>query len=717
MDPILDDLNDSQREAVLHGSGPLMVLAGAGSGKTRVITRRIARLIRDGVPSRQIRALTFTNKAAGEMARRVQELGGSRVQVSTFHSSCARFLREHGQLLGFPKDFSIYDTYDRDSCIKMLMNEAKLDHSRVRPAQVGRRISQLKNLGYSPRDVVLGMGEIDEAVDRLFAVYEETMLRLGAMDFDDLLGKFLEVLKGFPEVAESYQDRFRWLLVDEFQDTNRIQYDVCKRLLGDTGNVCVVGDPDQSIYRFRGAEIRNILDFEYDFPDLVTIRLETNYRSTALILRAAIEVIRHNSERKEKDLRTDNAEGEPIVLHRAHGPSAEARRISDVIQELLAEGTDIREIAIFYRSHFLSRGLEESLREYAIPYQVVGGLSFFERREIKDLLAYMRVIVNPADDVSMERIINVPPRGIGKKTLEKIRGMAREAGQSVFATICSEAARAHLSPRARKAMASLAEAFAEAGKLVKSAHQTMSYLAQEVGYLDYIGDLGDPEDVARRENVAELHNDAATFDRDVGEGLAGYLQHVSLITAEDRKGEDIGRVSLMTVHAAKGLEFDQVFVTGLEEGIFPNSRVMLEGDIEEERRLMHVAMTRARKRIWMSHSRTRMVAGILTRQEPSSFIPEIPEDCLLRTSSMDPEGDGNADQGWEDDREIDYSQESQELEEGMRVKHRNFGRGTVMRLRGEGFKAKATIRFDRGGEKILILQYGDIEPITGEELC
>lgn len=716
MNPILDNLNDMQREAVLHGSGPLMVLAGAGSGKTRVITRRIARLIRDGVPPGEILALTFTNKAAGEMAQRVQSLGGAHVPVSTFHSACARFLREHGELLGYPRDFSIYDTYDRDSCIKMLMNELSLDHSQVRPAHVGRRISRLKNAGYSSDDMVLGRGEVDEAVSQLFGPYERMMLRLGAMDFDDLLGKFLQILREHPRVAETYQARFPWLLVDEFQDTNRIQYELCKRLLGPDQNICVVGDPDQSIYGFRGAEIRNLLDFECDFPDLVTIRLETNYRSTALILRAAVAVIQNNEERKEKGLYTDNPEGHPICLHQAYGPAAEARQISCVIEQLIGEGNDAKQIALFYRSHFLSRGLEESLREYGIAYQVVGGLSFFERREIKDLLAYLRVLANSADDVSMERIINVPPRGIGEKTLQRLHSMARDADQSIFATVSSEACRAQLSSRARKALAKLAAVFAGAKKLVGSVQQTMSYLALEVGYLDYIGDLGDPADITRRENLEELQSDAATFDHDVGAGLSGYLQHVSLITSQDRQGEDIGQVSLMTVHAAKGLEFDHVFVTGLEEGLFPNIRGILDGHLEEERRLMHVALTRARKRLWLSNSRTRMVAGVFSRQVASSFIAEIPADCLQHVTTSHQEKKTRSKDGWSDSvSEVDFSQDSLQLEEGMRVQHRSYGSGTVLNLRGSGVKAKATIRFDDGGDRMLILQYGDLQLLTNED--
>ncbi len=732
MDPIVDDLNPAQREAVEYGEGPLMVLAGAGSGKTRVITRRIARLLREGVPASSILALTFTNKAAGEMAHRVEQLGGRRVLVSTFHSTCARFLRDDGERIGFPRDFSIYDTQDRDACLKLLMQEHGLDRENVKSSAVGRRISQLKNLGVTPDELVVGYSPVDRIVERLFGPYQQMMLRLGAMDFDDLIAHFLQLLAEFPDVAEAYQQRFPWLLVDEFQDTNRVQYDLLKRMVGGSRNLCVVGDPDQSIYRFRGAEVRNILDFQHDYADTHVVRLEQNYRSTATILRAAEGVIENNEERLDKRLVTENDDGTPLVVHRSNGPHQEARQIATVIDSLVGDGVEADEIAVFYRSHYLSRGIEEGLREIAIPYRIVGGVSFFERREIKDLLAYVRVLVNPLDDVSMERIVNVPPRGIGRVSLDKLRRAAIDAGMSLYEGIGDPGVRGVLSGKAKKGIENLAAALEKARPLVaESAHAPMKVVADGVDYLAWIGDSGDPEDEARRENLAELFNDAMVFDEEHGGGLAGYLQHVSLMTSADREqGEQGPRVSLMTVHAAKGLEFDHVFVAGLEEGLFPSQRALEEaGGLEEERRLMYVALTRARQSLWLGYVDQRMVAGRMQGQEPSSFLREIPPDCMAASDQYDepwsePDAfsrdvfgdDSNAgDIGGGGSFEPDYSQEQPSFGPGVRVVHPAYGYGSVVRMSGQGTMAKATVRFDDSGERTLILEYAGLRVVPAWE--
>ncbi|HEU4417442.1 MAG TPA: UvrD-helicase domain-containing protein, partial [Planctomycetota bacterium] len=418
-DPIFEDLNDEQRAAVAHGEGPLMVLAGAGSGKTRVVTRRIARLLRDGARSSQILAVTFTNKAAGEMARRVEELGGGYVRVATFHSACARFLRQDGHLLGYAPGFSIYDVQDRDSLIKELMEELGVSTTQAKPSLIGQWISRLKNAASRPDE--LGSSDIARIVERLWTPYHERMRKVGAMDFDDLLVNFLQILREHPAVAERYQARFPWLLVDEFQDTNRVQYDLLKHLCPPPGNLCVVGDPDQSIYSFRGAELRNILEFELDYATTTIVRLEQNYRSTATILHAAEAVIANNKMRKDKRMRTDAEPGSPVLRLKAATASEEASTITSRIAELRDDGAGFDQIAIFYRAHWMSRGFEQALKDAGVPYEIVGGLTFFERREIKDLLAYLRVLVNPLDDVSMARVVNVPPRGLGKAGLEKLR--------------------------------------------------------------------------------------------------------------------------------------------------------------------------------------------------------------------------------------------------------------------------------------------------------
>jgi DNA helicase-2/ATP-dependent DNA helicase PcrA len=708
MDPLLDDLNPTQRDAVLAGPGPLMVLAGAGSGKTRVITRRIARLLRDGESPGSILALTFTNKAAGEMLSRVRDLGGGRVLVATFHSSCARFLRQDGHLLGYPRDFSIYDTYDRDMCVKQLMAERGLGGLGIKPAQVGRAISRLKNQGVAPADFVQGPSDTDAIVGEIWAPYQERLLRQGAMDFDDLLDRFLALLREHPETAEQYRERFRWILVDEFQDTNRVQYDLLRALAGEYHNLCVVGDPDQSIYRFRGADIRNILDFENDFPQTRIVKLETNYRSTKCILRAAEAVIENNVQRKERALRTDNDEGAPLASLRCDTPSDEASQVVRRIVRLIEQGTSPREIAVFYRAHHLSRAFEEALRQIGVPYVVVGGLAFYERREIKDLLAYLRAVLNPLDDLSVERIVNVPTRGIGAKTLDKLRALAAEAQLSLCEAIARADLHEGLSARARASLAALAAVLDGARARAEHAAVALKWILQETDYVAQTCDLGDPQDLARQENIDELLNDAAVFDGDYGTGLAGYLAHVSLLTSEDEADEGPA-VSLMSVHAAKGLEFDHVFLAGLEEGIFPHSRSVGADDQEEERRLMYVALTRARRTIVLSTCARRAFQGLMAPQEPSRFLAEIPDDCL-ETRPLRERG------GWHDwVADDDHGAvgegglDGEALEPGTEVVHPTYGHGHVVRLSGRGIQTRVVVRFESGDERTLLLEYGHLQ--------
>ena len=781
MDPLLDDLNEPQREGVTHEKGPLMVLAGAGSGKTRVITRRIARLLRDGVPPWRIVAVTFTNKAAGEMAKRVLELsraagaGSTEVRVATFHSTCARMLRRFGPEIGLPRDYTIYDTYDRDSAIKMLMEERAMDLRRVRPAAVGRRISQLKNHGMRPHDMVLGYGEVDDLVQQLYRPYTELLRQQGALDFDDLLLVFDELLSEKPKIAEVLQERTEHLLIDEFQDTNKVQYDIAKRLIAKHRNICVVGDPDQSIYKFRGAELRNVLEFENDFPDAMVVRLEQNYRSVGNVLSAAEAVIANNKLRKPKTLWTEAAAGEPLLFQVFDGPRDESRSIASRARMLIDDGVDADEIAVFYRSHYLSRSIEEGFIDVGVPYRIVGGLSFFERREIKDALAFMRVLINPLDDLSMERIVNVPPRRVGKATVKKLRDLAAEAGMTLFEAVMTPEVRARVGAQARKGLAELADVLASArGRVSESAGEPLDAVLRGVGYRDYIGGIGDPEDSARLENIDELLDDAVQFDDRMAKasapadgfdeaparGLSGYLQHVSLLTSEERgEGAERGSsVSLMSVHAAKGLEFDHVFIAGLEDGLFPHQRSIDGGDaeLEEERRLMYVALTRARERLYLSSVMARTVQGEIRDQEVSRFFGELPEDVVDRrsepatrswlsstttwdrTGSRPPRGRGGG--GWgaveepvgEESQEyggespdsaafdpfaapaaseaeyaLDDSQETT-LEVGARVEHTHFGQGVVRGIRGSGSLAKVTVDFDTAGERKLILEHAGL---------
>lgn len=731
-DSIYEDLNEQQAQAVAHGEGPLMVLAGAGSGKTRVVTRRIARLMMDGVRSHQILALTFTNKAAGEMARRVEQLGGDYVRVATFHSACARFLRSEAHLIGYAPDYSIYDTQDRDSLIKELMAEQHISPKEAKPSLIGNWISKLKNAAMTPDDGLLGSSDVMRLVERLWGPYQERMKKASAMDFDDLLLNFLQILREHPEVAERYQDRFPWVLVDEFQDTNRVQYDLLKLLCppaeaGGRGNMCVVGDPDQSIYGFRGAEVRNILDFESDYEPCTVVRLEQNYRSTANILRAAETVIANNAMRKDKRLRTDAEDGASLLRLKASGATEEATTVVDRIQAMVDEDTSLEEVAVFYRAHWLSRGLEQALKDKGVPYEIVGGQTFFERREIKDLLAYLRVLINPLDDVSMARVVNVPPRGLGKVSLEKLRAAAHQEGMSLREAVGEPSAHAALSKKAQKGLAELAETLDKAQAAAESgAHAALREILEGTGYIRHATSYGDAEDSTREDNIAELVSDTVQFDAgptgdgEEGEapaqGLPGYLQHVALLTSADRS-DDGPAVRMMTVHAAKGLEFDHVFVCGLEEGTFPSMRAADDPDgLEEERRLMYVALTRARKTLMLSSARDRMVNGSMETMRPSRFLREIPEDLLENYAPSwrryDLDDDGSHSTGWS----VTPDPEALEgLRRGVRVRHDLYGSGVVRRIAGRGMNARAVVRFDDGVEREFVLEYAGLQLLEDME--
>ncbi len=718
-DPIYENLNEEQAAAVAHGAGPLMVLAGAGSGKTRVVTRRIARLLRDGVRPNQILAMTFTNKAAGEMAHRVEQLGGGYVRVATFHSACARFLRADGNRLGFSPDFSIYDTHDRDAVIKELLEDIGVGSAKVKPSQVGQWISKLKNAAMKPGDMG-GGDDISRLVERLWTPYHERMHKQGAMDFDDLLGNFLQILREFPDVAERYQARYPWLLVDEFQDTNRVQFDLVKLLCPAPGNLCVVGDPDQSIYSFRGAEVRNILEFDREYPTTTTVRLEQNYRSSANILRAAETVIANNTLRKDKRLRTTAAPGAPLLRLKAGTASEEAVTIIDAIQALGEEGVAFDQVAIFYRAHWLSRGLEQALKDKGIPYEIVGGLTFFERREIKDLLAYLRVLVNPLDDVSMARVANVPARGLGKAGLEKLRHIAQHEGMSLREAIGETSLHGEFGPKARKGLAELAHTLERAKLAAASgAHAALKVILTGTNYLQHATSFGDAEDSTREENIAELVSDTVQYDKappgpveddEPVTGLSGYLQHVALLTSADTKG-DGPAVRMMTVHAAKGLEFDHVFVVGLEEGTFPSMRVTDDpAGLEEERRLMYVALTRARRTLFLSSVRERMINGETQTLRPSRFLKELPTEGVETYAPSwrryEADDDGARSSGWS----VTPDPEAlAALRPGARVRHDMYGNGAVRRLAGRGVHARAVVRFEDGVEREFVLEYAGLK--------
>ena len=730
-DPILDDLNEQQAQAVMHGTGPLMVLAGAGSGKTRVVTRRIARLMRDGVPSRQILAMTFTNKAAGEMGKRVEELGGDYVRVATFHSACARFLRSDGHLLGFQPDFSIYDTNDRDSLIKELLSDMHVSPKEAKPSMIGSMISKLKNAAMTPADGMISGSDVGRLVERIWGPYHDRMRKASAMDFDDLLGNFLQILREHPAVAERYQERFPWLLVDEFQDTNRVQYDLLKLLCPAPGNMCVVGDPDQSIYGFRGAQVRNILDYENDYDPCTVVRLEQNYRSTANILRAAETVIANNTSRLDKRLRTDAGPGAMLLRLKASGSSDEAVTIVDRIKDLRDAGESLEEIAIFYRAHWLSRGLEQALKDKGIPYEIVGGQTFFERREIKDLLAYLRVLSNPLDEVSMRRIINVPPRGLGKVSLDRLQEVGFAEGMSLREVVGEPSLHGMLGAKAKKGLQELRETLDKAQAAAQyGAHAALKVILEGTRYVAHATSFGDAEDSAREDNIAELVSDTVQFDSaeaveqsdeqsDDGppsNGLPGYLQHVSLLTSADRN-DDGPCVRMMTVHAAKGLEFHHVFVAGLEEGVFPSMRVADDPEgLEEERRLMYVALTRARRTLLLSSVRDRMVNGSMETMRPSQFLREVPQDLFENYTPSwrryDVDEQTSHSSGWS----VTPDPEALEgLQKGVRVRHDLYGSGVVRRLSGHGMNARANVRFDDGVERVFVLEYSGLQLLEDME--
>ena len=655
IDPLLEGLNPQQSEAVTHSGGPLLVVAGAGSGKTRVLTRRIAYLMsRRNVAPYQILAITFTNKAAGEMKERVADLVGpiaKSMWVSTFHSACVRILRQEATRLGYSNSFSIYDSADSQRLITIVAKELNLDPKRYPARQFQSMISNAKNELLGPQDYLnAASNQFDQVVADVYAVYQQRLIRANAMDFDDLILKTVEVLQRYPEAKARFRSRFRHVLVDEYQDTNHAQYILVKELVGTElegqppAELCVVGDADQSIYGFRGATIRNIMQFELDYPNAQTVLLEQNYRSTQNILNAANAVITKNESRKEKNLWSDAGSGAPLTGYVAESEHDEANFIADEIRSLQREGVSTPgDTAIFYRTNAQSRVFEEVFMRNALPYKVVGGLRFYERREVKDLLAYLRVLANVEDEISLRRIINVPKRGIGDTSLDYVNEFARNNNISFWQgllrsnEIGSVPARAALAisefTSMVSALAVLVEAKTKPSVIVEAA-------LEQSGLLKELADSTDPQDEVRVENLKELVAVSMEYEErpfeELGEdeeiSLAGFLEKVSLVADADEipEGEDHGGVvTMMTLHTAKGLEFPTVFLTGMEDGIFPHSRTLGEKDeIEEERRLAYVGLTRARQRLYISRAEYRSTWGAPNYNPPSRFLDEIPEEVI-----------------------------------------------------------------------------------------
>lgn len=705
---LLEGLNDAQRAAVEHVDGPLLILAGAGSGKTRVITRRIARLVQTGAARPyEILAITFTNKAAREMRERVEALVPEKgLWISTFHSMCARILRRSIEALGsFTRDFTIYDTADKTQLVKQILKDLQYDTKRFRPGMVAGWISEWKSSAWAESVEAAGGDQIQGYEDEVFVrtrrLYEEQLVANNALDFDDLLIRTLQLFEKVPHVRDEYARRFRYVSVDEYQDTNRIQYRLTRHLAGYHGNLAVCGDPDQSIYAWRGADIRNIMDFERDWPGAKVVKLERNYRSCANVLKAAQAVIRNNTERKEKDLYTEEGDGATLVQLQARDENDEADAIAGHIAELRAAGVAYSEMAILYRVNFMQRALERGLRFAGIPYQVVGGVEFYKRREIRDLVAYLQLIVNPKADVAFARVANVPPRGIGEKSLAKLTSWARDRRVPLVRAAASDDALANIRGRAKGSLRAFADLLVHWAPLADmGAAEALHQVTQDTEYFAYL-DNDDPESQVRLDNVDELIAHAEAFDREFpDEKLRGFLQEISLVSEVDGLKDEAGEVALMTLHAAKGLEFDAVFIAGLEEELLPHFNADGDAGVEEERRLMYVGVTRARQRLFLTHTMMRNHFGEYVSRMPSRFLGEIPPE--LFGEEAEPESAEAALGEYDGGERFD-------LAVGDRVRHDHFGDGVVEDLIGSGANARTTVFFDRAGRRTLLLAYANLK--------
>lgn len=721
---LLTDLNVPQRAAVEHLEGPTLILAGAGSGKTRVLTYRIANLIASNkAQPRDVIALTFTNKAAGEMRERVHQLvpeSVAQMWVGTFHSLFARLLRREADRIGYSHNFTIYDANDQQSLIKSILKELNLSQQMYPPKLIGYKISRAKNALVSPQDFQLdAKNPTDEVTAQVYHEYQRQLRQLNAMDFDDLLVKPLDLFRLYPLVKEYYQDRFRYIFVDEYQDTNRAQYLVLKELAEKYKNICVVGDDDQSIYRWRGAELRNILEFETDYPDCAKFRLEQNYRSTPSILALAHSVVIKNTQRHDKKLWTMKEDGELVSLITVWDGHEEARVIVEKItSEFRKADRRFGDFALLYRTNAQSRVLEEGLRAEGIPYIIVGGIKFYERKEIKDVLAYLRVLVNPADALSLKRIINYPARGIGEATLAKIDAYAREKQFSFYDALDDVE---HIKGLQKGTRQRISEFFTLIKKYQQlqdkvSPSELASTLVEELGIVREFLNEGTIESNSRAENVRELLQAIYEFTIQNGEEatLDTYLQQVSLITDIDNWDDRANAVTLMTLHAAKGLEFPVVFLTGLEEGLFPLSRSIEDPrDLEEERRLFYVGATRAKDKLYMIWAKNRKRFGE-SRSYKSRFLKEIDLQYVEneKSPSLQRADRAQSHMSWQTDPMPNYEDESQEVIEyniGMRVRHPRFGRGTILQLEPSSGGAKLIVNFDMVGRKRLVLPYAKLE--------
>ena len=764
----LAELNEPQRQATTHINGPLMIVAGAGSGKTKVLTTRIAHLMANGVDAFNILALTFTNKAAAEMKQRIGHiLGGNEsrnLYIGTFHSVFARVLRADAHLLGYPSNFTIYDTDDSRSVIKTVTEELNLDTKHYKPAATGSRISQAKNGLVGPHEYMQD-SEIQQAdarankqqLGQIYLRYQERCFKNGAMDFDDLLYKMHELLATFPEVLYKYQHKFKYILVDEYQDTNPVQYKIVKLLGAVNENVCVVGDDAQSIYSFRGATIENILQFSKDYDDVTTIKLEQNYRSTQTILKVANEVIAQNKNQIPKELWTDNGDGEKIKLVRTHTDNDEGRFVADAIKEQQMRNHYFnKDFAILYRTNAQSRSFEENLRRQNIPYIIYGGISFYQRKEVKDLLAYLRTIVNTQDEENIKRIINYPTRGIGKTSLQNVANAANENNIN-FWQVLENAGQYGFKGNTLENIQGFVTSIKYFQNMLakKNAYEVAFLVGKDTGLVKELFNDKTTEGLARYENVQALLNAIKEYTETPDEegeltekSLGSYLQQITLITDIDNKDVNSDAVKLMTVHAAKGLEFECVYVVGVEEQMFPSGMsINTREELEEERRLFYVAVTRAKQKLWLTYANTRYRFGQLNQMEASRFISEIPTNYLEQTASGG--GAANQSNSWGNSSAFERIQrnsgfspksnntekkqptyinhvpkpvmvqqhvpsdnftasDTSNLQEGDKVEHQKFGYGKVLTMEGSAHNPIANILFEHNGEKKIMLNYAKL---------
>ena len=728
----LTQLNPDQRDAVEYAAGPLLIVAGAGSGKTRVLTHRVAHLIATGVHPMNIIAITFTNKAAEEMRARVQALVGdiaSKMWVSTFHAACVRILRATADRLGYPKSFTIYDSADSQRLVSQIIRDLNLDPKRFPAKGAQARISLWKNELVNPSGATdTAFGPFETKYAELYTEYQHRLMKAGAMDFDDLLVNVVKLFREHADVLAAYQERFKHVLVDEYQDTNLAQNEIVLLLGREHHNVCVVGDTDQSIYAFRGADYRNILQFERAFPDVYTVVLAQNYRSTQVILDAANAVISNNVERKPKELWTEVGSGDKIVRYYAEDEAEEARFVVSELKRLRRhEAVNWRETAIFYRTNAQSRVLEEFLIDGDIPYRVIGGTKFYDRKEVKDAVAYLRCVMNPADEVSIRRVINTPRRGVGDTSLDKVAALAAQQsiGLSVALRRAASAGVGGAALRGINEFVTLVDSL-EADREHGPAH-LLRELLERSGYLAELRNEDTHEAEGRIENLEELIGAAEEFP-----DANDFLEKVSLVSdTDDIAGDD--KVVMMTLHSAKGLEFPSVFIIGLEEGIFPHSRTLLDStQLEEERRLAYVGITRAERRLYLSHAWSRNLHGSRQYNPPSRFLDEIPGELLDRKGSVDTgadEGRGQLRGDWQQTPVPDFRRKSggvtSRASEALRpvvrepkvshnfaigddVVHPVFGEGVIIDLVGAGEKAEATVRFVDRGTKVLALAWAPL---------